>query len=71
MRKVRWIMLGPMGLLALATGCGTNPLTRLDNLEQRMAALETKAAVMQQWFIVFAVVSAIAWAYLFLKGRKL
>ena len=70
MRKAKWLMFGPLGLLVLATGCETNPLTRLDNLEQRIAAIETKAAVMQQWFIVFVVVSAIAWVYLFLKGKK-
>ena len=70
MSKLQWLMCGPLGLLVLATGCQTNPLTRLDNLEQRMAAIETKAAVMQQWFIVFVVVSAIAWVYLFLKGKN-
>ena len=70
MSKVRWLMLEPVGLLVLATGCDTNPLMRLDNLEQRVTAIETKAAIMQQWFIMFVAVSAIAWVYLFLRGKK-
>jgi len=70
MRTFRWLMFGPLGLLVLATGCETKPLDPPRNLEQRMAAIETKAAVMQQWFIVFVVVSTIAWVYLFLQGKQ-
>ncbi len=64
-------LVGSCGLMLLVAGCGSNnPLTRLDNLEQRVANLETKFALMQQWFIIFVIASVLAMTYLYFFRKK-
>ncbi len=61
---------GPLCLMLMAVGCADNPLTRLGNVEQRVANLETKIAMLQQWFIIFVIASVLAMAYLYFTQKK-
>lgn len=71
MRKAMWWGPSMLGVALLSAGCGANnPLTRLDNVEQRVANLERDLAVMHTWFLVFVGVSVLVWIGLFLWSKN-
>lgn len=60
-----------LGVALLTAGCGEhNPLTRLENLEQRVSNLEKGLAVTNTWFLVFVIVSVLVWVGLFFWSKR-